>query len=261
MKLRKISNFLIKLYPLKTQEEWDLCGLKIYEDLMQKIDNVVVCLDITSDLVDFALANKVNLIISHHPLFETTENFTVYPQTNKIINRLKQNNIAALFLHTCFDKATNGMNECLAQALELSNIKRVPNSDYLVVGTLSNAIDFNTFVRRIKLKLNLDEIYALESKRPRKFNNVVICGGSGFSQMETLIENKKKNSKEQYDVFLTGDVKWHNWLDSNENGIYVIDIGHIAEKIFIKKIVADLKSEYGRLNILSYEPKIKIKQY
>ncbi len=261
MKLKNISNFLIKLYPLKAQEEWDRCGLFFYEDLAQKIENVVVGLDVTSDLIDFALANKANLIITHHPLFEESENFTVYPHVARLVNRLKQNNIATLFLHTCFDKANNGMNESLAQDLELSNIKRVPNSDYLVVGKLSNALDFNTFVRRIKDKLNLNEVYAIESKRPRKFNNVVICGGSGFSEMKTLIENKKELAKEQYDVFLTGDIKWHNWLDSNENGMYVIDIGHVAEKIFIKKIANDLKGEYNRLNILTYEPKIKIKQY
>ena len=67
MKLFEISNYLDIRVPLAFQEEYDNCGLLIGNQDVE-INSVLICLDCTEEVVDEAIKNKHNLIISHHPI-------------------------------------------------------------------------------------------------------------------------------------------------------------------------------------------------
>ena len=53
--------------PLAYQEDYDNCGLQV-GDVSQEITSVLISLDITLKVIDEAIKNNCNLIISHHPL-------------------------------------------------------------------------------------------------------------------------------------------------------------------------------------------------
>ena len=67
MKLFEISNYLDTRVPLAFQEEYDNCGLLI-GNKNSDIHSVLICLDCTEAVLDEAIGNKHNLIISHHPV-------------------------------------------------------------------------------------------------------------------------------------------------------------------------------------------------
>jgi putative NIF3 family GTP cyclohydrolase 1 type 2 len=52
------------------------------------------------------------------------------------------------------------------------------------------------------------------------------------------------------DLFITGDVKYHEALDAKELGISVLDIGHYESEHFFTDIIFNI------LNKVSYKPEI-----
>ena len=68
--LQNIIDFLEEAVPLEYQESYDNCGLLVGE-LSQSVDKVLVCVDITMEVLEEAKENNCNLIVSHHPLIFT----------------------------------------------------------------------------------------------------------------------------------------------------------------------------------------------
>jgi dinuclear metal center YbgI/SA1388 family protein len=76
------------------------------------------------EVVDEAIAEGANLIVSHHPLiFQGMKKVVESDKTARIIKRLIKNDIALYCAHTNLDNAQGGLNDYLASALSLSNIK------------------------------------------------------------------------------------------------------------------------------------------
>ena len=67
MKIKELTNFLEELAPIYIQEEYDNCGLTIGDE-NKKIKNILICLDVTLEVIKEAKQKKCNLIISHHPV-------------------------------------------------------------------------------------------------------------------------------------------------------------------------------------------------
>jgi putative NIF3 family GTP cyclohydrolase 1 type 2 len=63
-------------------------------------------------------------------------------------------------------------------------------------------------------------------------NRVAVCGGSGISLLHLAIKQKA-------DVFITGDVTYHQFF-SAENKIVIADIGHYESEKFTKNLLSDL---------------------
>ncbi len=106
-----------------------ICG-----DEKKEVKKVLVCLDITFEVIDEAIKNNADLIISHHPLFIIAiKNVTAYSlEGNKLIKLIK-NDIGAICMHTNFDYANDGVNDALADTIGLINKKilKISHSDIL----------------------------------------------------------------------------------------------------------------------------------
>ena len=61
---------------------------------------------------------------------------------------------------------------------------------------------------------------------------VAVCGGSG----SFLINDAKKVKA---DIFITGDFKYHEFFDA-ENDIIIADIGHYESEQFTKDLLSDI---------------------
>ncbi len=67
MKTKVIGDFLLEKFPLENCQDWDNCGWNLFFDF--EISKVLICIDLTESVLDFAIKNNYNLIISHHPFF------------------------------------------------------------------------------------------------------------------------------------------------------------------------------------------------
>jgi dinuclear metal center YbgI/SA1388 family protein len=200
MNIQKIINLLNHKYPIETQEDFDQCGLFLEHN--NNIDKVLVCLDISIDIVNFSIKNNINLLISHHPIFLDNEKYPLNEYNQKIIDLLKKNSIAILFLHTCFDKSDEGMNYILSKKIGLEKIQRLGNSEYLFKGELNNKIPLDAFLLTLPEILNINYANYHKYFEKKIIKTIAICGGSGSSFMN--------ETKDKVDLYITCDMKYHN---------------------------------------------------
>ena len=67
MKLSEIISKLEKKFPKQNAESWDNVGLLVGRK-ENEIKKIQISLDVTMKVIDEAVKNKVDLIISHHPI-------------------------------------------------------------------------------------------------------------------------------------------------------------------------------------------------
>ncbi len=97
------------------------------------------------------------------------------------------------------------------------------------IGNLEEKTDFNTFARIIKEKFGLSHIKISGDPKMPVFS-VVVCTGSGSSLTKDFI-------KSEADVYISGDIKYHDAQNILENRAGVIDIGHFnSEQFFIEHL-------------------------
>ncbi|KSU63723.1 Nif3-like dinuclear metal center hexameric protein [[Bacillus] enclensis] len=105
--------------PKHLAEEGDPIGLQIGK-LNEKVENVMITLDVLENVVDEAIKNNVKLIIAHHPpLFRPLKSLHTDTYQGRRIEKLIKHDIAVYAAHTNLDVASGGVNDLLADALGL----------------------------------------------------------------------------------------------------------------------------------------------
>jgi dinuclear metal center YbgI/SA1388 family protein len=117
----EILEFLYSAAPASLAEKWDNVGLLV-GDGNCNVSNALIALDITSLVVNEAVKNGANLIISHHPVIFKPLSAVTADSNGKIVLKLAQNRISAICMHTNLDLCNSGVNDALAEALELDEI-------------------------------------------------------------------------------------------------------------------------------------------
>ncbi|WP_449537003.1 Nif3-like dinuclear metal center hexameric protein [Ferdinandcohnia sp. Marseille-Q9671] len=102
--------------------EGDKIGLQI-GTLNKPIKTVMIALDVLENVVNEAISKDVDLIIAHHPpIFRPLKALQTDTPSGRIIEKCIRHNIAIYAAHTNLDVAVGGVNDLLADALELTNI-------------------------------------------------------------------------------------------------------------------------------------------
>ena len=110
MKIKDIISEIENFAPLAYQEDYDNCGL-ITGDKNLEATGVLLSLDCIESVVDEAIENKCNLIISHHPIvFSGLKKITGSNYIERTIIKAIKNDIAIYAAHTNVDNVTNGVN-------------------------------------------------------------------------------------------------------------------------------------------------------
>ncbi len=123
MKLHQLTTYLESIAPLAYQEDYDNSGL-IVGSGDQEIDQALISLDCTEDVVDEAIRTGCQLIISHHPIvFKGLKRFNGKSYVERVVQKAIRHDIALYAIHTNLDKVTGGVNARIAQTLGLQNTR------------------------------------------------------------------------------------------------------------------------------------------
>lgn len=125
VKCGDIIRFMEEFAPPKLAEDWDNVGLMVgsREDEIKK---VMVCLDVTPEVVEAAEAQNVNMIISHHPfIFKGLKRINSDDLKGRMIMNLIRKGINVYSAHTNLDVTCGGVNEQLSRVLGLKNLKNL----------------------------------------------------------------------------------------------------------------------------------------
>ena len=121
--VKQIVDVMEKIAPSYLAEEWDNIGL-LLGGMNDSVETIMVCLDVTESVVNEAINQGVNMIISHHPvIFEGLKSLRSDDGKGRLLHLLIKNNIAVFSAHTNLDKASGGVDDVLAARLGLGNIE------------------------------------------------------------------------------------------------------------------------------------------
>lgn len=314
--------------PPSLAEPWDHPGLQVGNSQVP-VEKVLVSLDLTEENADLAVREGASMIISHHPfLFKGLHELDLSTYKGRVIEQLIKHDILAFAAHTNLDTAQGGVNDALAAALDLQNLRGlVPEKTHAMyklaayvtpasakafhhhvkeaygddvghyyllddeddmtaeakmelnvlspslpallsdlkaycgavhydiypldngavreymgrIGDLPHAMSGIEALRHIKEKLGIPDLrYAGDVERTVK--TVAVLGGAG-SEFASLAKAKGA------DLYLTGDLKYHEAQDASRLGLLIADGGHFyTERVIVPALarrIRDAAKERG----------------
>ncbi|WP_195572715.1 Nif3-like dinuclear metal center hexameric protein [Paenibacillus sp. 1001270B_150601_E10] len=118
-----ITQWMEKLAPKSVAMPDDRIGLQL-GSLQRDVSNVLVALDVTDEVVDEAIALGAELIIAHHAIiFRPLKDLQTDTSQGRLYEKLIKHDIAVYISHTNYDIAEGGMNDLMAEALDLRQTK------------------------------------------------------------------------------------------------------------------------------------------
>lgn len=226
MKLNSIIEYLEQLAPTCLAEEWDNVGLLIGRN-GEEISKILVCLDFSEDILEQAISEKCEMIVTHHPvIFKPLKALT-----NPLILKAAANNICVYSSHTNLDSTIGGVNEALAEKLGLSD---VASDEMLRFGNLSCELTTSEFSDYVKERLGVTALRVNTVQKTIK--KVGVLGGAGADFMELAIKNN-------CDAFVTGEASYHVSQAAETAGIFLVCAGHYETEIPIVPVLCKRLSE------------------
>jgi dinuclear metal center YbgI/SA1388 family protein len=123
MKLKDLCYYLDSAVPLSFQEDYDNSGLQVGLP-EREITSAIITIDVTEEVLNEAISEKCDIIISHHPLiFNGIKKITGRTFTERIINKAVKHDIAIYSSHTNLDIFNTGVSRKMAEKLALREIK------------------------------------------------------------------------------------------------------------------------------------------
>lgn len=225
--------------PAHLAEEWDNIGLQVgHPDW--PVRRVLVALDPIPSVVAEAINVGADAIVTHHPLiFQPLRRFDLATVTGGLIQQLICKEVALITAHTNLDSVQGGINDVLVAMLGLIHATVLqPSSDDAQaglgrIGELSPPIEFETLVGKIKRAMGLAFVRSA-GQIEKPVQRVAVCSGSGGSLVRVFLDSTA-------DVFITGDVRYHDAREIEAHGRGVIDIGHFeSERIIVHHLARHL---------------------
>lgn len=254
MRISDIIFEMEKLAPPELAEPWDNPGFLLGDD-SRSCGKVFFCLEINSETVKQAQDFGANLIITHHPLiFKPLSRIVESDPTGRLVRELIKSDIAVFSMHTNFDKAEGGMNDLLAEALGLEEVRPYteeecvdlfghPTENIGRVGVLEPPMSFEDFSAFVKATLGCNSMRTVGNP-DEEISTVALCSGGGGDLMTNALHAGA-------DAYVTSDIKHHDAQTASEIGLNVIDAGHFETE----NIICDFLTDYFAANFPEIETK------
>lgn len=234
MKTKSLLLYLSKKFPKRIAKKYnDYHGLMVGQ-LKEKTNTIVLCLDLDYTIYEKIKELKPDLVITHHPFIYGKKSFILKNDKLKsdLYNKILKDKIPVYSFHTSFDEGKYGMNDALAEKLELLDIKPLKNDPMARGGYLKETLYIDDFIQYVLNKFNLPYLQAIKEGK-KEIKTVAIIGGGGWHGFY--------NAKEEgYDVFISGDMPHHAQRDVLLLKYNYLNISHEVENIFMDQMEKNL---------------------
>ena len=235
MFIQEIIDHIEAFAPPTLQAAFDNSGV-ICGDTRQDVSSVLLCLDVTENVIQEALSRESNLIISHHPLiFHGLKQITPASYIERCVIAAIRHNIVIYAAHTNMDVTASGVSGRMADKLGLLHREILqPEGEgygYGIIGELEKPAESMDFLWQLKNTFHCQSLRYTTPPCPT-LQRVAVCGGSGAPFIRQALAKKA-------DVYISGDFKYHDFF-LTENRILIADIGHYESEQFTKEIFYEL---------------------
>ena len=133
MKLKDLTSYLDSEVPLSFQESYDNSGLQVGSP-GNEIHMALIALDVTEEVIEEALSNQCDVIVSHHPvIFKELKSLTGKSYTERVLIKAIRNDIAIYSAHTNLDVISNGVSWKMAEKMGLEELNVLLPTDHLLL--------------------------------------------------------------------------------------------------------------------------------
>ncbi|MFM2001931.1 MAG: hypothetical protein RI963_1357 [Planctomycetota bacterium] len=280
IRVDRVCQILADIAPLALAESWDNVGLLV-GDRQRSIRVVMVCLTVTPQVVEEAIAKRVELIVTHHPLpFRPLTKITSDTTVGKMLLALIAHGIAVYSAHTAYDSARGGINQLWAEGLGLSGIAPLVLADPTRLhptgglnpagintpvacqapaepigagryGRLPEPLDPESLAQKVASICRCRSWKLVGGKLaggspPGSANapisKVAIACGSGGSFLSAA---KGRGCQ----ALVTGEASFHDCLEAEASGLALILVGHYASERFgMERLSGRLATEFRRID-------------
>lgn len=250
MKIKEVVNALEQFAPLPLQADYDNAGLQV--GLTEaEVSGALLCLDVTEQIVDEAVALGCNLIVAHHPLiFRKLARITGENYVQRTVIKAIKNDVTIVAMHTNLDSAKGGVNHKIAEKMGLGDLRffgeeQVVYTDATdaegehvgvdggegVIGLLPEPMAADDFILMLKRRFNVECVMANQLLR-REIRSVAICGGAGAFLLPKAVAEKA-------DAFVTGEMHYHDYFGHDQE-IQIAVIGHYQSEQFTNEVFREV---------------------
>ena len=226
--VQDILTFVETLAPLELKMEWDNAGLSC-GSRTAPVTKILVALDPFEHVCQEAVNIGADLVVTHHPLiFRPVTALVDDTAAVRGLITLCRHHISAIGAHTNLDCAAGGVNDVLAETLELKNIHVIEGQTLLRAGEWDGTLQ--EFLAHVKEKLGCPGLRYVDGGK--KIHKVAVGGGSCSDGLMDVIAAG-------CDAFVTADVKYNGFWDAKELGLSMIDAGHFYTENPVCAVVAE----------------------
>lgn len=256
--IQKIMKIIDQFAPFDSAEDWDNVGLLIGNE-NRAIDRILLALDLTDQVIDEAIEEGIDLIITHHPIiFKPLSTISNNDPVGSLVLKCIENHIGVIAAHTNLDKRFHeGINAFLAEQIGLENLSILcpePSESHPdlemgfgIKGTFEKALSPEAFIEAIKKGYQLSSVRATHLK-DHAIKTVAICSGASMDFVDDAIAAKA-------DAFITADVKYH---ECQHKPLLIVDIGHFeSEFIYLEHFKTILDQRFSEKN---YDLYVKVSE-
>ena len=245
-----ILQYTETIAPPYMKEDWDnvglLCGRKDKE-----VSKILVALDPFRNVIDEAIEEKADLIVTHHPLIFGSPLLSVSEdtETGRNLLALIENGSAAINALTNLDLAPGGSNDVLAHTLGLEEVQVITpegtDTQGRPYGLLRSGIvkeqPLTEFLSSVKEKLHCEGLRYVDGGKPVR--KVAVGGGSCAGGIEEVVAAG-------CDTFVTADVKYNQFRTAFELGLNLIEAGHFhTENPAMPVLAAKLQAAFPSITV------------
>lgn len=244
MKTRSLLKKLGDKFPKKTAEWYDHPGLQV-GSFKEETTKILLCLDFDDEVLPTVLDYKPDMIITHHPFIfgKLKQVLASDPVKAVLYEKMKELDIPIMSYHTNFDLGKDGMNDTLANLLNLEDIKPLETCPMARGGHLKEPMEIHDFAKIAKKAFGVD--YGLLIAEGKKMvQSVAIIGGGGSREYVNAMN-------EGYDIYISGDAPHHCRREIVLNHYNYIDFPHEIEHVFMTQMEEIL---------LGLDPNLQIKK-
>ncbi len=264
IRVADITAVVEDIVPVELQESWDNSGLIIgFED--RQVKKLLLCLEMDEDVADEASRIGAQMVITHHPLiFGGISSICDSEPTGRTIMKLLADGISVYSCHTPFDKVKGGNNDAIAEMLGLEKVRnlrgdtvasadkmaeRKDEADIGRTGKLSEPMTCRQVLDIVSGQLGMSmRQLRFVGNMDREVETIGICTGAGADMMDMAVKAAGCQ------LFITGDVKYHEAREADQKGICIIDAGHYGtERFFASTMKNMLQKELKDVEIVVSE--------
>jgi dinuclear metal center YbgI/SA1388 family protein len=178
-----------RLAPPELAEDFDAGRIGLIVEGRRTIKTICCALDATPAVVKKAIAAHADMLVVHHtPLWTPLTSLT--GATSSLMRDVLSSNLNLYVMHTNFDRASCGVNDCLSEILSLTN------TEPMTLGVTGDcALSVEEIARRIGGPVRVWG----KIRKPRR---LAVVGGSGFD-LSFMTEAKSLGA----DAFLSAELK------------------------------------------------------